>query len=93
MSLGYWNFTEIITCLGTLNIQKDDPCWPAPFSQAACKQTNVENQITPISLHFADGQYAAFNVNKMHISKNNILFTIKSTQTTHNSKITSQKKW
>ena len=31
MSLGYWNFTEIITCLGPLNTQKDDPCWPATF--------------------------------------------------------------
>ena len=38
-----------------------------------------------------DGQYAAFSVN-MHISKNYILFPIKSTQITHNSKkITSQK--
>ena len=35
---------------------------------------------------------AAFNVNKMHISKNYILSPIKSIQTTHNSKkITSQK--
>ena len=31
VSLGYWNLTEIITCLGPLNTQKDNPCWPATF--------------------------------------------------------------
>ena len=41
----------------------------------------------------SSGQYAAFSVKKMHISKNYILFPVKCTQTTHNSnKITSQKK-
>ena len=41
----------------------------------------------------SDGKYAAFSVNKMHISKSYILFPIKCTQTSHNSnKITSQKK-
>ena len=40
----------------------------------------------------SDGQYAAFNVNKIHISKTYILFPIKNIQTTHYSnKITSQK--
>ena len=40
------------------------------------------------------GQCAAFNVNKMHISKNYIIFPIKNTQTTYYSKkITSQKKY
>ena len=53
MSLGYWNFTEIITCLGPLNTQKDNPCYFF-FLQSACKQTHVEknNQITPISVNF-----------------------------------------
>ena len=42
----------------------------------------------------SNGQYAAFSVNKIHISKNYILFPIKSTPATHNSmKITSQKKY
>ena len=42
----------------------------------------------------SNGQYAAFSVNKMHISKNYIHFPIKSTPTAHNSKkITSQKKY
>ena len=42
----------------------------------------------------SNGQYAAFSVNKMHISKNYILFPIKSTPTIHNSnKITSQNKY
>ena len=42
----------------------------------------------------SNGQYAAFSVNKMHISKIYILFPIKCTQTTHNSnKITSQNKY
>ena len=55
------------------------------FSQSACKQ---------ITSMCPDRQYAVFNVNKMHISKNYILFPIKNTQITHNSKkITSQKKY
>ena len=83
VSLGYWNVTEIITCLVPLNIQKDGQL---VFSQPACKQTHVvkktKTQITPIP----------FNVNKMHISKYYTLFLIKNTQITHNSKkITSQK--
>ena len=42
----------------------------------------------------SNGQYAAFSVNKMHISKNYILFPIKNIPTTHNSKkITCQKKY
>ena len=39
-----------------------------------------------------DKQYATFNVNKIHISRNYILFSFKNTQTIHISeKITSQK--
>ena len=42
----------------------------------------------------SNGQYAAFSVKKVHISKNYILFPIKCTPTTHNSKkISSQKKY
>ena len=54
MSLGYWNFTEIITCLAPLNTQKDNPCWPATFFHNLHVNTHVEknNQITPISVNF-----------------------------------------
>ena len=53
------------------------------FSHTACKQ---------ITSMCPDGHYAAFNVNKIHISKNYILFPIKNTQITHNSKISPAKK-
>ena len=100
-SLGYWNFTEIITCLGPLNTLKDDPCWPVLCFQnllvnkPTWKKTPTSHPLQCI-LHkcqmismCSDGQYAAFNVN---IPKHYIHFPIKSTQTTHNSKkITSQK--
>ena len=73
------------------------------FSQSACKHIHVE-KITkshPFQciLHkcsmtstCSNSQYAEFNVNKMNISKNYILFPIKSTSTIPNSKkITSKK--
>ena len=106
MPLGYWNFTEIITCLGPLHTQKDNPCWPAIFFHNLLVNTHPCGKITkshPFQwiLHkcqmismCSKGQYAAFSVNKMHISKTYILFPIKCTQTTHNSNmITRQKKY
>ena len=91
MSLGYWNFTEIITCLWTL--KRTTPVDMLLFSQSACKHTHVEKIIKSHPFQWilhkchltsmcSNGQYAAFSVNKMHISKNYILFPIKCTQTT-----------
>ena len=81
----------LLTCYFFHNLHVNTPMWKKITKSHPFQWILHKCQMTSMC---SNGQYAAFSVNKMHISKIYTLFPIKCNQTTHNSnKITSQKKY